>query len=142
MKLQQLISNALGRKTTTAYVWLLACILLFGAHVHIANMLGWNGRPWPEFPLLWRLMDVLLLLFDVVVAFGLIYRKPQAVLAFFAGMLLLQVVPFTVFRQHFVATAADARLLDSLLTAEILIMLVLLILLVLQGRSPVIVEDE
>lgn len=141
MQVLDYINTALSRKTTTACVWLLACLLLFVSHVHIANLLGWNGRPWVDFPFLWKVMDVLLLVFEVVVAIGLIYRKTMAVLAFFAGILLLQVIPFTVFRSHFVTKPADENMLNSLLGTEICLMLVLLVLIIVQGRTSE-SEDE
>lgn len=141
MQVLDFINTALSRKTTTACVWLLACLLLFAAHVHIANMLGWNGRPWMQFPFLWKLMDVFLLAFEVSVAMGLIFRKSMAVLAFFAGMLVLQIIPFTIFRSHFVTKPADENMLNSLLTVEICLMLVLLILVVIQGRASEAVNE-
>lgn len=136
MPVRECIDKALSSKTTTAYVWLLACLLLFASHVHIANMLGWNGRPWLELPRLWQTMDVLLLGFDLIVAMGLIYRKAWAVVALFTGILILQIIPFTIFCSYFVAGPADGNLLNTLLGTEIVLLLVLLLLIVLQGRMP------
>lgn len=142
MPLQEYIDKALSRKTTTGYIWFLACLLLFASHVHIANMLGWNGKSWLEFPRLWQTMDVLLLGFDLIVAMGLIYRKTWAVITLFAGILFLQIIPFTVFRSYFVTRPADENLLNSLLGMEISLLLVLLVLIVLQGRMPKSVDEK
>ena len=58
------------------YVRLLAVVLLYGAAVHVGNMLGLTGTPWLQTPRLHRAMDVVLLVFDLVVAAGLWMKRP------------------------------------------------------------------
>ncbi|MEL7054086.1 MAG: hypothetical protein AAFV85_03045 [Cyanobacteria bacterium J06634_6] len=42
-----------------------------GATVHISNIAGLSGTPWLATPLLWRCMDIALLVFDLVAAVSL-----------------------------------------------------------------------
>ena len=135
MNIYSKIEIALSKKTTSAYVWLLAYILLFGTHAHISNMLGWSGKPWSESPMLWRILDVVLLAFNLAVAAGLIMRKAIAVIGFIAGIVLLQIVPYTIFRSYFVMRPDDHGILNSLVGAEIILILIMLMLVFLQGKS-------
>ena len=112
---------------------MLAVILVYGALVHVGNMLGMTGTPWPETPMLWRVMDVVLLVFNVVVAIGLWTRVSWSVAAYVAGVLVLQVVPYTVFRTHFIRAPADAATLNGLLGTHAVLLAVLLALVI--GRK-------
>ena len=103
-------------------------LLLYGASVHVGNMLGLSGRPWSETPPLWRLMDVVLLLFNLIAAPGLWLRKPWAVCFLAAGFILLQIVPYTFFRPLFVEGPDDAQMLSGLVATEVLLLAGLLAL--------------
>ena len=50
--------------------------------MHVANMLSLTGTPWRSTPVLWRTMDVVLLIFNIIVGVGLWTRQPWAVMAF------------------------------------------------------------
>lgn len=120
------LNEALSNTWTGVYVRALAVILLYGAAMHVGNMLGLTGRPWIETPLLHRVMDVVLLSFNIVVAAGLWLRKPWGVVAFVVGILLLQIVPYTLFRSHFIQAPEDVKALNGLVVTEILLLALLI----------------
>ncbi len=62
--------------------------------------------------------DVMLMLFDVVVAIGLWRGFPWSVWLVFSGILLLQFVPYTLLRSQFVLKPEDGQTLNSLLGTE------------------------
>ena len=130
------IAEALAQPLMGIYVRVLAVVLLYGAAMHVGNMLGLSGTPWSQTPRLFRAMDVVLLVFDLVVAAGLWIRKPWAVVAFVCGLVLLQILPYTLFRQHFVRSPEDVRTLNGLLGTELVLLLMLGVLLVTGWDGP------
>ena len=127
------LSAAVSQPWTGIYLRVLALVLLYGGSVHVGNMLGFSGTPWQQTPLIWRVMDVVLLVFNIVVAVGLWRRAPWSVVAYVSGILALQVVPYTLFRKEFVRSPADATALNGLLWTHAVLFAVLLILLL--GRK-------
>lgn len=105
-----------------AYAKLLALVLGYGATVHVGNMLGLTGTPWLTTPLLWRAMDVALLLFNVVTGIGLWLGRTWSVPLVFGGLALLQFLPYTLLRSHFVIQPEDAQVLNGLLGTEALLL--------------------
>ena len=106
---------------TARYAKFLALVLLYGATVHLGNMAGLAETPWLATPLLWRGMDVVLLSFDLVAAIALWRGFPWSVWLAFSGIILLQVVPYTVLRSQFILNPEDAQTLNGLLATEALI---------------------
>ena len=129
------LSTAVCQPWTGVYLRLLSVVLAYGAPVHVGNMLGLSGTPWNETPMLWRLMDVVLLLFNVVVAVGLWLRAPWSPVAYVLGVVLLQVAPYTLFRRQFIRSPTDAATLDGLLWTHALLVAVLVVLLISRSRS-------
>jgi hypothetical protein len=91
MEILRAIQESLTRRWTGLYLRALAFALAYGALVHIGNMFGWSGRarletPLLETPLLWRVMNVVLLMFNVVVGVGLWTRASWAVVVFLIGI--------------------------------------------------------
>ncbi len=70
------IAEALAQPWTRAYVRVLAIVLAYGGLVHVGNMIGLASIPWSESQLHLRIMDVVLLTFNVIVALGLWFRRP------------------------------------------------------------------
>ena len=101
------LPHAVSQPWTGLYLRVLAVILVYGALVHVGNILGLTGVPWQDTPSLWRTMDLVLLLFNVVVGVGLWQRQPWAVVALVGGVIVLQVVSYTVFRNQFVRGPED-----------------------------------
>jgi len=113
---------SLQQPWTSIYAKLVALILLYGATVHIGNMAGLAGTPWLSTPLLWRGMDVALLIFDLTAAIALWRGLAWSVWLVFGGIALLQFVPYTLLRSHFILQPEDAQTLNGILGTEVLIL--------------------
>ena len=90
MEITDKIAGISSQKWTAIYMKCLAAILVYGAVVHVRNMLGMTHGPWSSLPRLWRVMDVVLLAFDAAVAVGLWLTQPWSAVAFAVGILLSQ----------------------------------------------------
>ena len=121
--------SAIAHPWTARYAKLVALILLYGATVHVSNMAGLTGTPWLATPLLWRCMDVALLAFDLVAAVSLWRGFSWSVGLVFGGITLLQFLPYTLLRSHFVLKPEDAQTLNGLLGSEALLLAIFSILL-------------
>ena len=113
--------NPLSYPWTGRYAKFLALVLLYGATVHLGNMAGLSGTPWLSTPWLWRCMDVTLLVFDVASAIALWRNLARSVGLVFAGIIVLQFLPYTVLRSQFILNPGDAQTLNGLLGTEALI---------------------
>ena len=133
--LNELIQVALSKWTTSVASWAIAFLMANGALVHVFNILGKGKGPWAEFPMLWRAMDLVLLVFNLVVAVGLTFRQPWSVFVLYIGIILLQIVPYTLFRSHFATQPEDQRALNGLLLTEVLLMVIFGVLIMWQGRG-------
>lgn len=123
------IPSLLDHPWIARYAKFLALVLLYGATVHISNMAGLSGRPWLTTPLLWRGMDVALLIFDGVAAIALWRGLSWSVWLTFGGIALLQFAPYTLLRSQFILQPGDAQTLNGLLGTEALLMGVFALLL-------------
>lgn len=122
--------SALQQPWTAFYTKVIAIALLYGATVHVGNIFGMTGIPWLATPLLWRFLDVLLLIFDIVTAIALWRGLAWSIWLLFGGILLLQILPYTLLRSHFLFKPEDAGVLNGLLGTEILFLSILTLLLV------------
>jgi len=122
MTVKDWLSTALQQPWTKIYAKLVAIILLYGATVHIGNITGLTGTPWLSTPLLWRSLDVVLLGFDLVSAIALWQGLSWSLGFVLGGIILLQIVPYTVWRSQFVLKPEDAQVLNGLIGTEILIL--------------------
>ena len=129
MSLNNTLESALSQPWTSIYAKVMALVLLYGATVHIGNILGLTGTPWLKTPLLWRSLDILLLGFDIVVAIGLWQGFVWSVWLVFTGILLLQFLPYTLLRSHFILKPEDSQTLNGLLGTEALLLGIFAILL-------------
>ena len=120
------------RPWTGAYLRLLAIVLAFGGLAHIGNILGLGGTPWLETPGLWQAMDLVLLTFNAVVAFGLWTRRVWSIPALVCGLIVLQIIPYTVFRSAFVVAPEDAAVLMQLVVFEAMLIAILGVLLLVR----------
>ena len=130
MQLPELLEQAPRHTWTGIYLRFLACVLALGAVAHIGNMAGWSGIRWTDTPALWRTMDVVLLLFNVVVGVALWLRQPWSIAAYVAGIVALQLVPYTLFRSHFFQTPEQELALNSLVVTHLILMALLVVLIV------------
>ncbi|MGF1461482.1 MAG: hypothetical protein ACFBSG_20950 [Leptolyngbyaceae cyanobacterium] len=127
--MQETLRLALQQPLTAAYTKFIALILLYGASVHLGNMAGLAGLPWLSTPLLWRGLDVALLIFNVTAAIALWRGWAWSVWFVVGGIVLLQVVPYTLLRSQFVLKPEDAQTLNGLLATEAVLLGVLALLL-------------
>ncbi|MEM7773358.1 MAG: hypothetical protein AAF327_22990, partial [Cyanobacteria bacterium P01_A01_bin.37] len=114
MSLNSWIGSSLQFPWTSIYAKVVAVVLFYGATVHIGNIAGLTGTPWFSTPLLWRWMDVLLLIFNMVAAIGLCLGLAWSIWLVFGGMTVLQFVPYTLLRSHFILKPEDAQTLNGL----------------------------
>jgi hypothetical protein len=122
---RDMIQTALSQKWASLYVRFLAVLLTYGALRHVGNIVGWTGRPWRETPVLGRVMDIVLLLFNAVVAIGLWVRVPWSVVAFVLGIIALQIIPYTVRRPSFADMPAHPKAINGLVVTMIVLLAVL-----------------
>ncbi len=115
---------------TGIFLRFLSICLVYGALVHCSNILSLGDVSWVETPLHWRLMDIILLIFDVIIAISFWVHSFSGIIAFFVGIILLQIIPYTLFRQSFITKPEDIEILNGLVGTEILLMMILIILIV------------
>ncbi len=127
--INQFLSVAIKQPWTAIYTKIVAIALLYGATVHISNILGLTGTPWWANPLLWQVMDVLLLIFNLVTAIALWRGFGWSIGLLFGGITVLQILPYTVWRSQFILKPEDGEILNGLLGTEILFLSVLCLLL-------------
>ena len=77
--------------------YILSAAYLYGAWVHVANMMGLTGFTWSAAPLKWQSLDVAYLILDLAVAAG-IFLLPRIGLAAFAIAAVSQIILYSVFR--------------------------------------------
>lgn len=123
------IATALQQPWTSRYAKLLAVVLFYGATIHIGNMVGLGGTPWLSTPLLWRGMDVALLMFNGVAGAALWRGWAWSIWLVLGGIALLQFVLYTLLRSQFMLTPQDAQTLDGLLGTEALLLSIFALLL-------------
>jgi len=125
-----ILKDAVSRKWAGIYLRIISVILAFSALVHIGSTLGFVSNPWGgEMTIAIRTLDVVLLLFDIVIAIGLWLKRPWAVVVLVAGIILLQIIPFTVFRHYFMLTPEHGIMLNKLVTFDLILLVILAILL-------------
>ncbi|MEM7759958.1 MAG: hypothetical protein AAF298_17790 [Cyanobacteria bacterium P01_A01_bin.40] len=127
--LNKFLNSALLQPWTAIYTKIIAIALIYGATVHICNILSVAGTPWLSTPLLWRVMDGLLLFFDIFTAIALWRGFSWSIWLLFAGITLLQILPYTLWRSHFVIKPEDTQAINSLLGTEIFCLSTLILLL-------------
>ena len=132
MQLIEILEQAPRNSWTGIYVRLLSCILIYGAIMHVGNIAGWSGTRWTETPMLWRVMDIVLLIFNLVVAIALWLRLPWSLPAYIVGIVALQLIPYTLFRSHFFQTETQAQALNGLIATHLILLTILAGLIILR----------
>ncbi|MDJ0579813.1 hypothetical protein [Crocosphaera sp.] len=115
---------------TGIFLRFLSICLVYGALVHCSNILSLGDVSWLETPLLWRVMDIILLIFDVIIAISLWFHSFSGIITFFFCIILLQIIPYTLFRQYFITKPEDIETLNGLVGTEIVLMTMLIMLIV------------
>lgn len=86
------------RLVASIIIWVVALFYLYGAAVHVFNMLGLSGFDWRAAPLKWQALDAVYLVIDLVVAAGLILGWKVGFVAFYVAA-LSQIILYTVLRE-------------------------------------------
>ena len=76
---------------------IVALFYMYGALVHIMNMLGLSGFDWLNAPLKWQVLDVVYLILDLLVAVGFFARWMVSYFIFYIAA-VSQIVLYTVFK--------------------------------------------
>ncbi|MEO0645602.1 MAG: hypothetical protein AAFZ17_05515 [Cyanobacteria bacterium J06650_10] len=79
--------------------------------------------------MLWRCIDIALLIFDAVAAVSLWKGLGWSAWFVFGGIILLQFVPYTLLRSHFILKPEDTQTLNGLMGTEAILLALFLILL-------------
>ena len=79
-------------------IWIVALFYLYGAVVHVFNILGLSGFDWKAAPLKWQVLDIVYLVIDLLVVAGLILGWKVGFAAFYVAA-ISQIILYTVFRE-------------------------------------------
>ncbi len=90
----------------TIIIWIVAAFYLYGAAVHVLNMLCLTGFDWRSAPLKWQVLDVVYLAIDLLVVVGLILNWKVGFIAFYAAA-FSQIVLYTLLRAWIIDVPAE-----------------------------------
>lgn len=90
----------------TVVIWIIALFYLYGAAVHVFNILGLSGFDWRSAPLKWQILDIVYLVIDLLVVVGLILSWRTGFVAFYLAA-FSQIILYTVFRDWIVDVPAE-----------------------------------
>ncbi len=77
--------------------WIVSLFYMYGAFVHVMNILSLTGFDWLNAPRKWQTLDIIYLVLDLIVAIGFLSRWPVAYIAFYVAA-TSQIVLYTWFR--------------------------------------------
>ena len=78
-------------------IWIVALFYLYGAAVHLFNILGLSGFDWRAAPLKWQVLDIVYLIVDLLVVAGLILSWKIGFIAFYVAA-ISQIILYTALR--------------------------------------------
>ncbi len=122
-------------------IWSVALFYLYGAAVHVFNILSLSGFDWKAAPLKWQVLDVVYLVLDLLVVAGLILSWKPGFIAFYVAA-ISQIILYTVFRgwivdvpQEFSVSEEQRGYLTSLVVFHCVTLALVTIALVIQMKS-------
>ena len=83
--------------TTSIVIWVVAAFYLYGATVHVLNMLSLSGFNWRTAPTKWQVLDISYMILDLVVVVGLILNWKVGFIAFYTAA-ISQIILYTILR--------------------------------------------
>ncbi len=89
-------------------LWIVAFFYLYGASVHVLNMLSLSGFDWLTAPLKWRVLDVAYLILDLLVVVGFFAGWKIGFVAFYLAA-TSQILLYTVFRSWIIVVPGNSR---------------------------------
>ena len=93
-------------------IWIIALFYLYGAAVHVFNILGLSGFDWRAAPLSWQVLDIVYLVIDLLVVAGLILGWKIGYVAFYVAA-ISQIVLYTVFQDWIIDVPAEYSLSEE-----------------------------
>ena len=90
----------------TVVIWIIALFYLYGAAVHVFNILGLSGFDWRAAPLKWQVLDIVYLVIDLLVVIGLILSWKVGFVAFYVAA-ISQIALYTVYRDWIIDVPAE-----------------------------------
>ncbi len=87
------IREGITRPRVAIYLKVVAVFTLLGALSHLSSIMGFIGGPWVDKPWYFRTADVVLLLADLAVFWGLWRTRFWGVVAWVGAVIFLQAVP-------------------------------------------------
>ena len=105
-------SRARVKLAATVIIWAVALFYLYGAAVHVLNILGLSGFDWRAAPLKWQALDIAYLVIDLVVVTGLILGWKIGFIAFYLAA-ISQVILYTIFRDWIIDVPPEFSLSEE-----------------------------
>ena len=93
-------------------IWIIALFYLYGAAIHVSNILGYSGFDWRSAPLKWQVLDIVYLLIDLLVVTGLFLSWKIGFAAFYLAA-VSQIILYTVFREWIIDVPAEFSVSDE-----------------------------
>ena len=111
-------------------IGIVALFYAYGAAIHFLNILSLTGFDWTTAPLKWQVLDVVYLILDVLVVFGLVRGRKVGYVAFYLAA-LSQIVLYTLLKSWITDASPDFAVPDeqqSYLTALVVFHIFTLVL--------------
>ena len=93
-------------------IWIIALFYLYGAAVHVFNILGLSGFDWGAAPLKWQVLDIAYLAIDLMVTVGLILGWKSGFIAFYVAA-ISQIILYTVLHEWIIDVPPEFSLNDE-----------------------------
>jgi len=135
MSLAKRIRDGIAHRRVAIYLKIVAVFLLLGASSHLASIMSVYGTSWVARPLQFRVADMVLLPYNLVVAWGLWRTRFWGVVGLVAGIFLLQAIPILFFTEFFATNARERTTLYGLLAVDATMLGILFVLLPRKKRS-------
>lgn len=137
MKWVERVQWAVRTRRVAIFLRVLSVFCLLGALSHLGGILGLVGPPWPSKPLLFHIGDAVLLPTNLVLAWGLWKKRPWAVFAWLAAIVLLQGIPilFLLVTDAFATDPTQRRAFYGLLATHVTLVAIFLLLLPKKTRG-------
>ena len=94
------------QKLSKIILWIVALFYLYGAAVHVMNMLSLTGFDWSAAPLKWQMLDVVYLVLDLMVVAGFVAGWKPGFVAFYVAA-ISQIILYTLLRPWVVDVPAE-----------------------------------
>ena len=113
------VRDGMASRRVAVYLKVVAVFALMGALSHLGSIMGLMGS-WVDKPLQFRIGDPLLLLVNLVVAWGLWRTRFWAVVVWVVALVLLQAVPFLLFTEAFAPGPRERMMMYGVLAIDAL----------------------